>query len=152
MTVDSSQIGAHAFEAAILQVLHDPEYTHRARAVSKQLRARKRTPVQEAAGHCPCQLSLQPSQACSVRGHGRYQRACAHADWIEHVLETGGEAYMRTPQDDLSMVVRNSIDTYSFVIVCAVGVLYVGWKAACAAISWTSSCLPAELGRKGKLA
>jgi hypothetical protein len=56
---------------------------------------------------------------------------------------------MRTPQDDLSILARNSIDTYSFVIACFMVVLFMGWKAACAAAVWSSKRL---LDSKGKLA
>ena len=52
--VDPSQIGTPAFEAAIMQVLTDPKYRQVAQAISKQVRARKRTPVQEAAGEQVC--------------------------------------------------------------------------------------------------
>ena len=48
--VDPSQIGTPAFQAAVMQVLGNPKYAQAARAASKKLRARKRTPTQEAAG------------------------------------------------------------------------------------------------------
>ena len=35
------------------------------------------------------------------------------ADHIDHVLETGGDAYLKTLEDELSYIVRNSIDTYA---------------------------------------
>ena len=37
------------------------------------------------------------------------------ADLIEHVLETEGDAYLKTPDDELSFLVRNSIDTHASV-------------------------------------
>ena len=32
------------------------------------------------------------------------------ADWLEHVAATGGEPYLRTPEDDLPFLVRHSLD------------------------------------------
>lgn len=72
-----------------------------------------------------------------------------HADWVEHVLETGGEAYMRTPADQLNILVRNSIDTYGFLMGCLGVLLLSSWKAACTAIAWSSRRL---LAGKAKLA
>lgn len=47
-----------------------------------------------------------------------------HADWVEHVLATGGEAYLRTPEQDLPLVVRYSLDIWAACIgVAAVAVL-----------------------------
>jgi glucuronosyltransferase len=71
VTVDPSQIGTRAFEAAILEVLLEPKYAHRANAVSRQLRARKRSPVQEAAGACSWHLSWQLLHAFPVRTYIR---------------------------------------------------------------------------------
>lgn len=34
---------------------------------------------------------------------------CA-ADWMEHVVATGGEPYLRTPEEDLPFLVRHSLD------------------------------------------
>lgn len=51
---------------------------------------------------------------------------CLSADWIEHVLATGGEAYLMTPEDDLSFVVRHNLDvvaTYLCGLVAAVFVV-----------------------------
>ena len=36
------------------------------------------------------------------------------ADWVEHAIETGGEPYLRTPEAELSIFVRHSLDTYGF--------------------------------------
>lgn len=32
------------------------------------------------------------------------------ADWLEHVAATGGEPYLRTPEEDLPFLVRHSLD------------------------------------------
>jgi hypothetical protein len=48
--IEHSDIGTDALPAAILEVLGRPQYAAAASAISVKLRARKRTPVQEAAG------------------------------------------------------------------------------------------------------
>lgn len=32
------------------------------------------------------------------------------ADWVEHVLDSDGEPYLQLPDDDMSFLVRNSLD------------------------------------------
>ena len=44
------QAGTPAFREAIMEVLSNPRYTKAAQAMSVKIRARKNTPVQEAAG------------------------------------------------------------------------------------------------------
>lgn len=44
------QAGTPAFKEALMEVLTNPKYTAAARAMSVKIRARKNTPVQEAAG------------------------------------------------------------------------------------------------------
>jgi hypothetical protein len=53
--------------------------------------------------------------------------ACVHgADWVEHAIETGGEPYLHTPEAELSIFVRHSLDTYGFCLaVLCVGVCLV---------------------------
>ena len=45
-----SQVGKPAFKEALMEVLKNPRYTVAAQAMSVKIRARKNTPVQEAAG------------------------------------------------------------------------------------------------------
>lgn len=144
--VDAANIGTPAFEAAIMQVLEAPKYRQAAKVVSVRLRARKRTPVQEAAGEAYNVATNPVVFVCILREPG----VCwpAHADWIEHVLETGGEAYMRTPEDELCMLVRRSIDTYGFVLCCLGVLLYIVWRAVCGAVA---SCIKRVHASKGKL-
>ncbi|CAL5226014.1 g8820 [Coccomyxa viridis] len=71
--VDLHQVGKPAFKEALIEVLTDPTYTATAQAMSVKIRARKRTPVQEA------------------------------ADWIEHVIVTKGEPYLKIPEDEMSL-------------------------------------------------
>ena len=53
--------------------------------------------------------------------------ACMHcADWVEHAIETGGEPYLHTPEAQLSIFVRHSLDTYAFCL----AVLCIGWYLA----------------------
>ena len=48
--MDPSKIGTPAFREALVKVLTQPRYTDAARSLSVKIRARKRTPLQEAAG------------------------------------------------------------------------------------------------------
>ncbi len=48
--VEPTQAGTPAFGEAIMEVLSNPRYTKAAQAMSVKIRARKNTPVQEAAG------------------------------------------------------------------------------------------------------
>ena len=71
-----------------------------------------------------------------------------HADWVDHVLETGGEAYLRSPVDDLNVFVRHSLDTYSFLLGCSGVLLYLAWQLInAAALSYR-----ALLHRRAKVA
>ena len=40
------------------------------------------------------------------------------ADWIEHVIETKGDPYLKTPDDELSYIVRYNLDVYAAVAAC----------------------------------
>ena len=44
------------------------------------------------------------------------------ADWIEHVVETKGDPYLKTPDDELSYAVRYNLDVY-VAIAAVVGLL-----------------------------
>lgn len=48
--IRTNQAGTPAFQKALMAVLTDPRYTQAAQAMSVKIRARKNTPVQEAAG------------------------------------------------------------------------------------------------------
>jgi len=50
LRVSPSQLGKPAFKEALMEVLTNPKYTAAAQAMSVKIRARKNTPVQEAAG------------------------------------------------------------------------------------------------------
>ena len=56
---------------------------------------------------------------------------CGHfgADWVEHVLATGGEAYLRTPDDDLPLLVRLSLDVWAACLGGAAILLFAALKA-----------------------
>ncbi|BDA49336.1 UDP-glucuronosyltransferase 2A1 [Coccomyxa sp. Obi] len=98
--VRHSDIGTAAFPVALAQVLGNGSYAAAARKMSVKLRARKRTPVQEA------------------------------VDWVEHVLATGGEAYLRTPDDDLPLVVRLSLDVWAACLGAAAVLVYTTFLLA----------------------
>ncbi len=50
------------------------------------------------------------------------------ADWVEHVLATGGEAYLRTPDEDLPHFVRLSLDVWAVALGAIALVLYAAVK------------------------
>ncbi len=52
------------------------------------------------------------------------------ADWIEHVLATRGEAYLRTPEEDLSPFVRLSLDVWAACLGSVALVIYATLKLA----------------------
>ena len=66
------------------------------------------------------------------------------ADWIEHVLETDGEPYLRLPVDDLNIFVRHSLDTYGFLLGCAGALLYLAWRLVQVAASRSMQLLTAK--------
>lgn len=47
------------------------------------------------------------------------------ADWVEHVLATGGEAYLRTPEESLPLFVRLSLDIWAACLGAAAVVIYI---------------------------
>lgn len=56
------------------------------------------------------------------------------AGWVEHVLATDGEAYLRTPDEDLPLFVRLSLDVWATCLGAAAVLLYTAFallKAAC---------------------
>ena len=53
MQLSPHQAGTPAFREALMEVLTNLKYTKAAQAMSKKIRARKNTPVQEAAGVLP---------------------------------------------------------------------------------------------------
>jgi len=50
------------------------------------------------------------------------------ADWMEHVIDTKGDPYLKTPDDELSFIVRHSLDVYGFIIVCLYLVFLISSK------------------------
>ena len=58
----------------------------------------------------------------------REEQTCSLADLIEHVLETEGDAYLKTPEDELSFLVRSSIDTHASVGIFAALTVALLWK------------------------
>ena len=53
---------------------------------------------------------------------------CFCADLIEHVLETEGSAYLKTPDDELSFLVRNSLDLHASVGAFVALAVALSWK------------------------
>jgi glucuronosyltransferase len=54
-------------------------------------------------------------------------------DWVEHVLATRGEAYLRTPDDDLPLLVRLSVDVWAACLGAFAILSYIAATAVCAA-------------------
>ncbi|KAK9831512.1 hypothetical protein WJX81_004473 [Elliptochloris bilobata] len=71
---------ADVLAASLARVLSEPEFRVNAARVAAKMHARRRSPAQES------------------------------VDWIEHVVATGGEPYLRTPEEDLPWAVRHSLD------------------------------------------
>ena len=61
-------------------------------------------------------------------GESHTCQVCICSDWIEHVLETGGVPYLRTPAHQLNIFVRNSLDTYGFLLGCSGALMYLVWQ------------------------
>ena len=57
LQVEPTQAGTPAFQKALMGVLTDPQYATAAKAMSVKIRARKNTPLQEAAGVPMCSWS-----------------------------------------------------------------------------------------------
>ena len=51
------------------------------------------------------------------------------ADWVEYVIATGGEAHLKTPEHDLSFVVRNSLDVLALVAACTMLAAALVWMS-----------------------
>lgn len=55
---------------------------------------------------------------------------CSCADLIEHVLETEGDAYLKTLDDELSYLVRHSVDIYAAMAAFVVVIVTLLWKVS----------------------
>lgn len=56
--------------------------------------------------------------------------SCCLPDWVEHALETDVEPYLRTPEEELSFVVRHNIDVNASIAGASFGLLYILWQVA----------------------
>ena len=54
---------------------------------------------------------------------------CSHADWVEHVLATGGDQYLKTPEHLLPWHVRHMLDVYAFVGALLGGLAWLSFAA-----------------------
>jgi hypothetical protein len=79
---------------------------------------------------------------------GTTRNFLALADWIEHVLATHGEPYLKTPDEDLPSLVRLSYDVYLTVAAALAAAAYLLAKAA----RWLFARLLAGSSRKQKTA
>lgn len=53
---------------------------------------------------------------------------CCLPDWVEHALETDTEPYLRTPEEELSFIVRHNTDVNACIAGASLGLLYVLWQ------------------------
>ena len=67
LRLSPTQVGKPAFKEALTEVLTNPKYTVAAQAMSVKIRARKNTPVQEAAGVHSLSLSQHSSSVGDLR-------------------------------------------------------------------------------------
>ena len=49
-------------------------------------------------------------------------------DWVEHVLETNAEPYLRTPDEELSFIVRHNLDVNASIALAAIGLCCALWR------------------------
>ena len=78
------------------------------------------------------------------------QLQCRHdcgklgTDWVEHVMETGGEPYLQSPEASMSIFVRHSVDVYSMILLTVGLGLFVAWEAllhACSYLARARTCI-----------
>ena len=50
------------------------------------------------------------------------------SDWVEHALATNAEPYLRTPDEELSFIVRHNLDVNAAVAVSAFAMLALVWQ------------------------
>lgn len=69
----------------------------------------------------------------------------AAADWVEHALATHGEAYLMTPEDELTFVQRHNIDVIATYLCGACAVLYAVWQLLrCVAAAVLGAAAPGQ--------
>ena len=49
-------------------------------------------------------------------------------DWVEHALETNAEPYLRTPDEELSFIVRHNLDVNASIALAAIGLCFALWR------------------------
>ena len=51
-----------------------------------------------------------------------------YADWLEHVIDTKGDPYLKTPENELSFIVRHNLDVYALLGAALYLLLLLGRK------------------------
>ena len=59
-------------------------------------------------------------------------------DWVEHVLETDAEPYLRTPEEEMSFITRHNIDVNACIAGASFGMFYTLWQLG----RFACRCLP----------
>lgn len=115
---------------ALRRLLEEPGFAAAAGKLRRRLRSRPRTPAQEAAGvpgnwahrvtACYSCLTCYHDQPFAIeRTLHPSANAAWVSDWVEHVLDTDGEAYLQTPEDGMPLVSLLLLDVFAFLIVIA---------------------------------
>ena len=162
LQIGKLEMKSAAFRQAILAVLSEAHFTEAAKALSIRIKAQRITPVQEAAGALRSREPSIVAQRLCVTGlaplstnydHATQQcldfladNLMSIADWVEHVLTTGGEAYLKTPEDELSFFVRSSFDVYAIVVSCCLISVWCLWKAVKLLIKRVNSLCSSAIG------
>lgn len=90
--VSPMQAGTPAFKDAIMEVLSNPQYTATAEAMSVKIKARKNTPVQEAAGEHFAGTLVPDTLVACIPWHTRRQGwSCI----LKHALPLVGSCRLR---------------------------------------------------------
>lgn len=48
-------------------------------------------------------------------------------DWVEHVIATKGEPYLKIPEDEMSFIARYSLDVYVIIAACCLCPMLAAW-------------------------
>eukprot|EP00884_Botryococcus_braunii_P010528 jgi/Botrbrau1/19477/Bobra.0338s0094.1 len=90
-------IDGDKLHAALVHVISDQQFKAAAQTISVRMRARTRTPLQEA------------------------------ADWIQHVITTGGEPYLQTPENEMSLIELWNLDVAALLLVAVLLIAAIMW-------------------------
>ena len=73
-----------------------------------------------------------------------FNLARARTDWIEHVMATGGDQYLKTPEHLLPWHARHMLDVWAFLAAASACCCWVAWRGARALLGWRRARVAAE--------